>query len=1266
MFKKNRFGRDHMFIAPQTRGAVTSMIALRRLWRRSARLAILIAILLLGMPNANAIQASPAEQAAEGRMRLVYEQVDDYGEVDFEHAAGRLRSIRDISSHPDKDAEPKLYVLDHNNLVHVFDALREPENLIQLELPKNLIGLNLKSIDMGWDGRIYGLAGSYVTIHSAEDGSLIHHFFVDPPEDFTYSDIAVHPQGRILLSRASRVSYSPCNPTIEPIFLDPLYNGSGVDIYSPEGRWLEVFGTQRLAISMALDVDERGIVYVYTYVAGNRRCGGPTPEPRPTATKRPDAQSPQRRLSAGRELPLQQGDPNGHLARKGIVQFTPDLEFARFIDSGAVRDLAAGPNGVYFSDLRGAQDASNDGHLYLVDDEGLRLSSSHRSRLGRVDVDHLGRIFTGSSNCYALAILTWDDLREKAEAFGAMHFPTIDLDKTGLVYAQRIAAGDHLGIVEGSYSGSLNRWRTQPYDLTYVVRDQNIWRWNLDGTDWTGGDPDEAGPAGPIARISSCRQRGSNGLRYPAQDIAIDEDRLYIATAYRFEERANNYDPTRVWDYSKLTNTEGRRAHLTNISARQGNLGVLNIGYGEVELFLHHHRDHYSWPYVDLGQNVVPVDIAVSPPGVAGGNRLYMADRGRNRVSVFDPRSDAEQPIAEWALHDGPVAIDVGPRGDVFVLGRGSWGLRYSPEGKLKAFWRLPKSEVFASDIAVDDKGLVYITYAELGEEKSAHDVSRPILDSGVWVFREKLEPEEGMTVPDIGACLAHPDKWAAPKQITLGEQVKVELEVEGRCPSWQEPVQIAVVLDTSRSMTYAKSLERAQNALLNILQDLDGDLADVALISFGEGAALEVPLGENYASFIDKLWSLRAIGDTRMAAGIDIAVTELSGERSDDEKRKVMLIVSDGWPKDAPAEAAQRARDAGIETYSLILPYSPFPPAQERALEDLVGDPDRYMLDPEPDELAAFTSSLARIQSVDGLFKRITIVDEIPDNMRYIAGSAHPEAEFDANARTLTWQLRDIAADEKVGLSFDLEPLELGIWPTNVRARADYVDGLNKPGSLIFPVPEVEVLPVPAVDKGIYLPITTKFACNLSKRAYDLVLVIDSSTSMLEDDGSGQRKIDAAREAALRFINVIDFDLHRVGLIQFNRRSTVLHGLSDKELPLYSAIENLQASPGTRIEEGLNEAFRMLATSDRPRAKKTVILLGDGLQEAGDVLPVQEMADALKSADMTIYSIGLGTQFDDRLLRDVSSGPRYYFDAPSSDNLSAIYTHIALDFECR
>jgi Mg-chelatase subunit ChlD len=243
------------------------------------------------------------------------------------------------------------------------------------------------------------------------------------------------------------------------------------------------------------------------------------------------------------------------------------------------------------------------------------------------------------------------------------------------------------------------------------------------------------------------------------------------------------------------------------------------------------------------------------------------------------------------------------------------------------------------------------------------------------------------------------------------------------------------------------------------------------------------------------------------------------------------------------------------------------------------------------------------------------------------------------------------------------------------VRAEADYHDVLGNDGHLIFPVPEVEVYlapPTPTPDPSnddnlIFLPIAGNRSCRPAAQPYEIVLVLDSSTSMREPAASGQGiKMDRVRESALRFVDTLDLDRHRVSVVGFNGRAHRMLGLSQDRRALVAAIEGLEISAGTRIDLGLIEAHRLLMTERRPAAANAVILLTDGLQAEGDSASVLRIAADLRDIGAKTYTIGLGNNVDAALLRQVAATPQHFYASPDDANLTAVYTQIAFDIRCR
>ncbi len=85
-----------------------------------------------------------------------------------------------------------------------------------------------------------------------------------------------------------------------------------------------------------------------------------------------------------------------------------------------------------------------------------------------------------------------------------------------------------------------------------------------------------------------------------------------------------------------------------------------------------------------------------------------------------------------------------------------------------------------------------------------------------------------------------------------------------------------------------------------------------------------------------------------------------------------------------------------------------------------------------------------------------------------------------------------------------------------------------------------------------------------------------------------------------------------------------------------------------------------------RPAATNAVILLTDGLQAAGDGASVIRIADDLRTIEAKTYTIGLGNNVDQNLLRQVAATTQHFYASPNDANLTAVYTQIAFDIRCR
>ena len=162
----------------------------------------------------------------------------------------------------------------------------------------------------------------------------------------------------------------------------------------------------------------------------------------------------------------------------------------------------------------------------------------------------------------------------------------------------------------------------------------------------------------------------------------------------------------------------------------------------------------------------------------------------------------------------------------------------------------------------------------------------------------------------------------------------------------------------------------------------------------------------------------------------------------------------------------------------------------------------------------------------------------------------------------------------------------------------------VGKEQRIDFPVPRVEVLaptvtpsptpsPTPTPTRGptpvptpIFLPLLQRGEC-LEKQRVDVVLVIDSSDSMLDDVGGGRNKLDLALEAAARFSELLDLPAgDAVALVHFNGEAAIDLPLSRNPAAVRAALARLPQAPGTRIDLGLQLAALALSGPERSPAE--------------------------------------------------------------------------------
>jgi Mg-chelatase subunit ChlD len=700
------------------------------------------------------------------------------------------------------------------------------------------------------------------------------------------------------------------------------------------------------------------------------------------------------------------------------------------------------------------------------------------------------------------------------------------------------------------------------------------------------------------------------------------------------------------------------------------------------------------------GEAALAIDVAL------GHERAYLAFGGRGLVHVRDldgavaatwPTRDAVRAIAagrgpgssgDPSGGAGGRAAD-GPGDDLFVLGRDGWVFRHHPDGRLVAAWPLPDRDVAATDIAVDAAGRVMVSWARLAPARDQLEQrSTPLRGAGIWLF----EPDPAAVGPPPRqesrpeACTFLPDKRAAPARLPLGDEVRIELSLSGRCPDRPVPLELVLLLDSSGSMASGEANARARDAAMTVLAGLDPAFARVALVRFAAEARVLRPLGVDVASVAGDLSRQRPEGASNLAAGLREAASVLAQPPATSDTRRMVLLLSDGAV--AEDEALWPARDAlreqGVALHALVFSNEALDYRHRLTLRQLLVEPERQLSDPSRATLERWLGGQVLRTPTRGLIERLTITDDLPPDMDYVVDSARPAAVWDPDLRRLTWTLAARPGQPPLGapsLSYRVLPRRAGQRPTNVAAVAELSDARGQPARLVFPVPVVEVLP-PRFTA--WLPLLARAACLRRPPPLDLVVVLDTSRSMDQPAGGGEpghTRLEAARGAVRLLAETLDARTraddrasgpvadpaaaHRLAVVTFDAQARVAVPLVTDPARVRLGLAGLATASGTRIDAGLHAAGELLGKRGRD-SRPVVLLLTDGRPDGGaSGAAAARAAAATLDARRITLAFGPSPAVDLELLRVLATRPEDAFHAPSEAQLRTLASSLVGRLTC-
>ena len=185
-----------------------------------------------------------------------------------------------------------------------------------------------------------------------------------------------------------------------------------------------------------------------------------------------------------------------------------------------------------------------------------------------------------------------------------------------------------------------------------------------------------------------------------------------------------------------------------------------------------------------------------------------------------------------------------------------------------------------------------------------------------------------------------------------------------------------------------------------------------------------------------------------------------------------------------------------------------------------------------------------------------------------------------------------------------------------------------------------------------------------------DVVIVIDTSGSMAGEP------MAAIREGCKRMVDYLEPDDH-VSLVRFSTAATIAfedQPLANKATILKGFAE-LNDDGWTNLYDGLYTAFQVAAKHAKPGRQTRVVYMSDGTANTGLVsgAKLRSLARAYAKQGIGITTIGLGTEFDVQILRDLAEagGGNFYFVEKNAaalevfkDEVQTAFFPLALDLQ--
>lgn len=191
--------------------------------------------------------------------------------------------------------------------------------------------------------------------------------------------------------------------------------------------------------------------------------------------------------------------------------------------------------------------------------------------------------------------------------------------------------------------------------------------------------------------------------------------------------------------------------------------------------------------------------------------------------------------------------------------------------------------------------------------------------------------------------------------------------------------------------------------------------------------------------------------------------------------------------------------------------------------------------------------------------------------------------------------------------------------------------------------------------DAFVDLRITGKPLENQERKRMNLVLVIDRSGSM-----GSEGKLDQVKNAADQIINNMN-STDRLAVVIYDDSVQTLIPSSpiENKAALKESIDSLTPGGSTNLYGGLEQGFEEARKNFKENYVNRIVLLSDGLANAGITDPDQINAEAkqIRSNAISVSTMGVGVDYNEDLMANLAdfSGGNYYYIS-SELNLAQVF----------